>query len=155
MCNRIMTSRCGWNAGQNFGFVARATFRSPWIMWKNLSQCGSSPGSSFHWFAHFIHTFNLFGYSPWWFVPIAADITSHFSHLWSFSHQCCVVFTLSQMQRLDFDQLQQEKLGFFLGAFKLGSDWWWVLLCKLACLVTSLCGRKEKKHFNNGNFFIH
>lgn len=35
-------------------------------------------------------------------------------------------------------QLQQEKLGLFLGAFNLGSDWKEGFSVNRACLVTSL-----------------
>lgn len=46
---------------------------------------------------------------------------------------------------LCWTQLQQEKLGLFLGAFNLGSDWKEGFSVKRACFVTSLWkGWKEE-----------
>lgn len=45
----------------------------------------------------------------------------------------------------EFDQLQQEKLGLFFGAFKLGSDWQRPLSFSVLCFVTSLQENKRQR----------
>lgn len=112
------------------------------LMW----SCGHSAIILCHLYAHLIHMLNCFGCSQWWFVPVAVLlqrlglISCLFCQVSAFvvSHY---IITLCQMWRSgsdEFDQLQQEKFGFFLGASKLGSDRWWVFLSKVACFVTCL-----------------
>lgn len=77
------------------------------------------------------------------FVPVAAEIWPLFCVCSPFVARLCRVHA-----EPEFDQLQQEKLGFFLGASKLGSDWWWDFSSKVACLVTCLQGaqRRARQH---------
>lgn len=125
------------------------------LMW----SCGHSAVILCQLYAHLIHMLNCFGCSQWWFVPVAVLlqrlglISCLFCQVSAFvvSHY---IITLCQMWRSgsdEFDQLQQEKFGFFLGASKLGSDRWWVFLSKVACFVTCLWRGKKRTRAGTRN----
>lgn len=89
---------------------------------------------------------NCFYYLQWWFVLIAVGLLR--LHLFSVSKGFCISWVFIQWDRSASSdaaaQAQQETLGLFLGASKLGSDREWLFSSNVACFFTCLWGGEKK-----------